>query len=737
MSSFNATAIVLQNATENFVEYRLTGGYIIDGLNLPIVQVQLTDTDRDAIKSLLTLATRPASTLLRLDSDIIEDMNSNPAVTIAPSEALKASTYTDDMQAPQFIGFALNLNTSELFLTFSETVDASTLDVTGITILDDRSPNATMVQLTPTRASQEDSIYVTVFLNREDTNKIKRFVSLGTSVNNTFISIDATTIRDVDGNFVVAVTVEEAIPAREVTSDDRPPVLEAFSFDVNTGQLLLTFDETVNASSVDPTQITIQNDVIRRDYFTLTGGTVISDNDNIVTIQLTRDDQNALKEITTLAVSENDTFVSLTEFTVADLSGNYVVQVENISAQRVADGGYMKDMTRPDLESFELDLDSAELTLYFSETVNVDSFKIDTITIQGSILDATDSYTLTVGSLSLNNSDTIIVYLSDFDLNMIKVDRNIATDLNNTVLTLMADTVHDMALMPNYVNPVSQDAANFTADTTSPQITIWLVNINQSQLTINFNEPVERDSLSFQAITLQQNESNATEYFTLTGGSSASNDGEQMVITISEEDLNVIKQMLMLLRDLDTSYLSFNSSFIQDMNGNPIVDVPVYNALQAFAYYNDSTSPHLRDYYLDMDTGVITFSFSETVNASSIQFPGIILQNQLNITDPGGLFYPLTSGTVLSDNGPVIQLLISRTDLNELKRLEIVRNPRTTWLSLDSIAVSDIDGNPVMPLENGLTARGIARVNYIFDTSGPVLEAFDLDLTGEILTIFQ
>ena len=128
----------------------------------------------------------------------------------------------------------------------------------------------------------------------------------------------------------------------------------------------------------------------------------------------------------------------------------------------------------------------------------------------------------------------------------------------------------------NYVNPVSLNAANFTADTTSPKINTWLVNINQSQLIINFNEPVERDSLSFQAITLQssetlqQNGSDVTEYFTLTGGSSASNDGEQMVIMISEEDLNVIKQMLMLLRDLDTSYLSFNSSFIQDMNGNPI-----------------------------------------------------------------------------------------------------------------------------------------------------------------------
>jgi len=155
-----------------------------------------------------------------------------------------------------------------------------------------------------------------------------------------------------------------------------------------------------------------------------------------------------------------------------------------------------------------------------------------------------------------------------------------------------------MSLIPNYINPVSLNATNFTADTTPPQLSTWVVNIDESLLTLNFDEPVERASLSFQAITLQsasslqQNGTNFTaEYVTLTGGSSTSDDGEQMVIAINEGDLNVIKQMLALLRDLDTSYISFNFSFIQDMNANPIVDVPTDNAQQAFAYVNDTYVP--------------------------------------------------------------------------------------------------------------------------------------------------
>lgn len=105
-----------------------------------------------------------------------------------------------------------------------------------------------------------------------------------------------------------------------------------------------------------------------------------------------------------------------------------------------------------------------------------------------------------------------------------------------------------------------------------------------------------------------------------------------------------------------------------------------------------------------MDHGVIAFTFTETMNASSIFFPGFILQNQFNYSDPGGELFMLTGGTVLSGNVPIISIQIAREDLNEIKRLGIARNPATSRFTLDPEAIADIEGNMLDPLENGVNS---------------------------------
>ena len=90
----------------------------------------------------------------------------------------------------------------------------------------------------------------------------------------------------------------------------------------------------------------------------------------------------------------------------------------------------------------------------------------------------------------------------------------------------------------------------------------------------------------------------------------------------------------------------------------------------------------------------------------------------------------------MSDDGPFLEVILSRQDLNELKRLEIAYEPWRTYLTMESTAVMDIEGHSVIPFDNAVDARRIKDENYVRDTTGPILENFDLDMSNETLTLY-
>ena len=137
-----------------------------------------------------------------------------------------------------------------------------------------------------------------------------------------------------------------------------------------------------------------------------------------------------------------------------------------------------------------------------------------------------------------------------------------------------------------------------------------------------------------------------------------------------------------------------------------------------------------------MNTGFMRFNFSETVDASTFNFSGVTIQEAFNSTPAHIPLYTLTSGSVLSDDGPFLEVILSRQDLNELKRLEIAYEPWRTYLTMESTAVMDIEGHSVIPFDNAVDARRIKDENYVRDTTGPILENFDLDMSNKTLTLY-
>ena len=71
------------------------------------------------------------------------------------------------------------------------------------------------------------------------------------------------------GNCVVETNSSQALQVSEYDPDITRPELRAFDLDVDSGNLTLTFSETVNVTSLDVTQITLNNGIENDDRMTL------------------------------------------------------------------------------------------------------------------------------------------------------------------------------------------------------------------------------------------------------------------------------------------------------------------------------------------------------------------------------------------------------------------------------------------------------------------------------------
>ncbi len=724
---------------ETFAFTRLTVGSenasFSTSVDSTVIIINLGPDDLNDLKRQTDLATGANSTFISFSGDAVADMNGNLVAPIPQDEAVVVSSYFPDLTPPQLIRFDLDLSNETLTLYFSELINASSVDVTQLTLQGDfvfsglTDSHTLSLGINGSVPSQPDSTQIVISLGANDLNEIKRSVGLATSVTDTFLVLTSSAVRDMNGNEVVPrLDGATSLQATLYQEDLVRPQLVAFNIDMDLGTLTLELSETVNSGSLNTTGITLQAGRAGGQNYTLTlsSQTVSSDNSTI-TIELSRDDLNWIKYLTELARDRESTFISLMSFTILDMNSNRIVAIPMYDAHQVST--YTADETGPTLQSFELDLTTEFLTLFFDETVNVSSFNSMYFTLQSS-LPSGANYSLTAGAVLGGNSPIVTVNLDFHDLNQIKLDIELATEIGNTYLTMREGAIADLALVPNPAFPTNLLAADFTEDSTRPELLQFSVNFNSEMLTLNFDEPVNASSLQPTGITLLNDRGIPSSDLRLTGGNTTSENGLQIVINLSVDDLNEIKRLESLYVDLGTTYIAIDSATISDMNGNPVVDISASAALNASSYVNDTTLPRLLAFDLDLNSNILTFEFVETVNTSSINFTGITLQQGSNTTNQ----YTLTNGTLLDlADSTVVQFELIRDDLNAIKAQRIALDETTTWLTIEGYAILDQNLQPVVPHYNGQNALNVR--DYVPDQVRPELETFSLDLTAEVLIL--
>ena len=154
------------------------------------MSISFTEADLNMLKLRTEIATTTANSFVSFTSNTVTDFAGNDVIAVAPSSARQANSFIPDTTAPELVRYSLDMDDGFLSLTFSETVDSSTIAVSDITLLDtERVADATgSYKLTDSTATTVDGTVVNVTFSNTDFLGIQSQITVGASVASTFIS---------------------------------------------------------------------------------------------------------------------------------------------------------------------------------------------------------------------------------------------------------------------------------------------------------------------------------------------------------------------------------------------------------------------------------------------------------------------------------------------------------------------------------------------------------------------
>ena len=393
-----------------------------------------------------------------------------------------------------------------------------------------------------------------------------------------------------------------------------------------------------------------------------------------------------------MAKAQSNSYIRVGASAVTDMASNANVALANGSAVQAS--SYTADTTAPTLSTWSLNMNTGVITLNFSETVDAST----TVTTGFTLQDAASaslgkSFTLTGGTVSSTDSTQITITLSTADSNSIKAIENMAKAQSNSYIRFDASAVTDMAsnVISAIANGSAVQASAYTADTTAPTLSSWALDMNTGVITLDYVETMDASTIITTNFTIQD-AATATTSRTLTGGTVSSTDSTQVTITLNAADLNNIKANTGLATGASNSYLRFAATTEADMAGNAIAAVANGSAIQVTTYTADTTAPTFSSWELNMQTGVITLNFNETIDASATDTTQFILQDAATATS--GKSYTLTGGTVSTTDSTQLTITLSATDLNGIKAIEgMAKQQSNSYIRFNTAAVTDMANN--------------------------------------------
>ena len=729
-------------------EYRLKlNGVVFSPRNSENLTVSISPEDLLFIKDNPSLFVSTGSSQLSFSRMFIQDMSDNLIDAVDYAGAIQAREFQRDSFGPQLVSFSLDLDLGFVNLTFNEPINVLNFNPDSITIQNAAILAVQNLTLNGNEGPVSVNSPATILsftMELEDLQILKSIPDLATSINDTFLTHTASLIRDKSppsGNSISAINV--GIRVTEVLPDTTRPNLADFVFlDLNDNQFRISFDEPMNTASLLPEYLTFHASQGGPLSVPLTGGTFVSSSelDRLIVIELNQADSFSLKNNSNIATAPSDTFISTTSQLINDTTGNPVNAILPANALQYNFLIVIPDSTGPLATDCHLDLDTKMLSLTFDDSIDPSSLTLSRVTLHRTNDGTSPADSYQFQDIVISSSPrgySLDVAITERDFNGIKVKTFVAVDENTTHISMLADTVRDLSNNPSesILSTSAITCSQYTPDLSEPYVTSWTLDMDSiPTLSIDFSETVQLDSLQLDsaAITLVGLQG---QMFNLTGGEfDKAPNAPQVIISLTIDDTNAIKELLSLFTNLNDSFLSVRSGAVVDLDNNPLQPINVSQPLQSSAFTPDTTSPNLLYFNIDMDTGRLWLTFDEVVNGSTL-FPSLI--GIQHTTQPDPPLYSLTGGYFPPGFSTVTYLNLTISDLNEIKRLEGLSDSNlTAYLTMREGAVldvlSDFSSNSVNEIFN---TNPIRVTVFIPDSTNPIFLRFSLNLTSETLSL--
>ncbi len=685
--------------------------------------------DADALK-LASFATSMNDTFISVRVGGIDDLYGNDLQIINSTNAQQVRMYTNDITPPDIASVTLDLDTNRLVITFTEPVLASSLVVTNFSLTNGTTENilslddSTLVDSTG-MALGEAATVIAFMLGDATLTSIKTDDTIGTSAANTFLEWQANSFEDTSNNTNATAA---SISVNNFVSDDSPATLEAFSLDLNIGELILTFTDVVDVASarLDRRTVSLQDRMNANGFYDITGGIITSTDSNIVTVQLNMVDTLAVKALLDVATSTLNTFITIEAEAFQDLRSVPIIAVTDRNAISVT--LYIGDSTPPMLQSFDFDLNQGHVIMTYNEPVDNGTFVFDRLAIQDGASNNSNSIVLQGGTTTATNFFTVVtLMLERSDLNAIKANTDIATEAANTFLMLQPGAVNDTSTNPvmgtDNGTVVAIPVTVFTPDITPPTITSFILDLNDGVIRITFDETINITTFVDTFIILQSSSTTGGIELQLSGGMSTTAFSPVVNVTLLVSDLNFIKLTSNFGDNRDTTYLRNLAGVTVDQSGQV---ARAGGPIRASRVITDTTEPDLQRFSFDQSQDLLSLTFDEPVNASTLDIMQFTLYRTASRL--GGV---MLMGSVNSSNGVVIDIILDSTLAFSIKNDPTLANDvRDTFIDYNMGAVRDVANVPISARSTPLQASIV-----LSDTSGPLIDAFNFDLDQGLLTL--
>jgi hypothetical protein len=442
---------------------------------------------------------------------------------------------------------------------------------------------------------------------------------------------------------------------------------------------------------------------------------------------------------------------------------------------------YIVDSTPATLMRFSLNVGSGVLKLTFDDVVNVTTLDAAGMSICPNKVNlASDCLALseqTELTQNLENEPNKAFYvtalkLTSSNMNALKEQPGIATDVHNTYVSLQPYTFQDVQNQ-NIIGIPHESAlkaADHTPDSVGLSPSTFELDMDEGTIFVEFPEAINPDKIDItRAYLVPQGGSTDLDNITEDGSEDGSGDSvsetfvrlsnpvkieasefsARHLYRLNDNDLNDIKTKSKELFAGSFS-LKIYQGFAVDFKNNSVPDT----VLTRDSHERDETNPKLVNFTLDMNTGTMTLTFDETVDHNSFVTNHIIIQDASTFTiekvtlhDGTVIDYETEISKVDADvaashrieavkhnpsSGPVITFSLSKEDLDIIKtKPSLATSEENSFLLIDGAVVKDMEGNNVTLINDGDALRIISG-GFTQDTTHPKLKSFTVDLNPSL-----